>query len=321
MSQAQPGYDLIGDIHGEYPALVSLLSGMGYAPAQGVWRHPERKVIFLGDFIDRGRYQCEVLDLVRAMVDEGQALAVMGNHEFNALAYYTEDGAGDYLRPHSPRNRNQHRAFLDVYEPHPHRWKAVVEWFRGLPLWLELDGLRVVHACWDRAWIRRLEQEHRSNRLTEELLYAASQKERWEYQAIETLLKGREIPLPDGHPGFTDKDGTQRHHIRIRWWDASATRYRQAFMGPADAATHIPDDPIEGDHLVDYGATERPVFLGHYWLVGNPAPLAPNVACLDYSVAKPGGKLVAYRWDGEQELRAEKFFWSTPCATNPAGRG
>jgi hypothetical protein len=36
--------------------------------------------------------------------------------------------------------------------------------------------------------------------------------------------------------------------------------------------------------------------------------LAPNVACLDYSIAaEGGGKLVAYRWEGEQELSEEKF--------------
>jgi hypothetical protein len=36
--------------------------------------------------------------------------------------------------------------------------------------------------------------------------------------------------------------------------------------------------------------------------------LAPNVACLDYSVAaKSGGRLVAYRWDGEQRLDNAKF--------------
>ena len=38
-------------------------------------------------------------------------------------------------------------------------------------------------------------------------------------------------------------------------------------------------------------------------------PLAPNIACLDYSVAKLGGKLVAYRWDGEQTLSRDKFIW------------
>ena len=43
-------------------------------------------------------------------------------------------------------------------------------------------------------------------------------------------------------------------------------------------------------------------------LNGPPALLAPNVACLDYSVAaKKGGKLVAHRWDGEQRLSGDNL--------------
>ena len=78
-------------------------------------------------------------------------------------------------------------------------------------------------------------------------------------------------------------------------------------MGPESARTHIPDDPIEGDYLIEYGVTEKPVFLGHYWFEGKPTPLARNIGCLDYSVAKPGGKLVAYRWDGEAAIEPTKF--------------
>ena len=37
-----------------------------------------------------------------------------------------------------------------------------------------------------------------------------------------------------------------------------------------------------------------------------PELLAPNVACVDWSVAK-GGFLYAYRWDGEQQLQSENF--------------
>ncbi len=50
------------------------------------------------------------------------------------------------------------------------------------------------------------------------------------------------------------------------------------------------------------------MFVGHYWLEGEPELLAPNVACLDYSIASPkGGRLVAYRWDGKGELGKDKF--------------
>ncbi len=45
----------------------------------------ERKVIFLGDFIDRGPKIRQVLEIVRPMIEGGKALTVMGNHELNAL--------------------------------------------------------------------------------------------------------------------------------------------------------------------------------------------------------------------------------------------
>jgi hypothetical protein len=49
-------------------------------------------------------------------------------------------------------------------------------------------------------------------------------------------------------------------------------------MGPESAVTHIPDDPIAGDHMVEYGHDEKPVFLGHYWMEGDPEPLAANMS-------------------------------------------
>ncbi len=58
-----------------------------------------------------------------------------------------------------------------------------------------------------------------------------------------------------------------------------------------------------------YPATAKPVFVGHYWLSADrPEPLAGNVACLDYSVAKDGF-LCAYRWQGERTLSNENFVW------------
>jgi hypothetical protein len=53
-------------------------------------------------------------------------------------------------------------------------------------------------------------------------------------------------------------------------------------------------------------AGEKPVFVGHYWLTGEPVLPASNVACVDYSVAREG-LLVAYRWDGESDLNEDKF--------------
>src|ERR1700676_3465489 len=112
-------YDLIGDIHGHADELVQLLEVLGYEKARGSYRHPERKVIFLGDFIDRGPQIRQVLEIVRPMIEAGHALAVMGNHELNALAYHTEDpeSHGEYLRRHSEKNERQHRQTVQQLKP------------------------------------------------------------------------------------------------------------------------------------------------------------------------------------------------------------
>ena len=85
------------------------------------------------------------------MIESGAALSVMGNHEFNAIAYYTADReAGGYLRPHTEKNTRQHQAFLDAFAGSPAEYEETVNWFRTLPLWLDLGDLKVIHACWDR---------------------------------------------------------------------------------------------------------------------------------------------------------------------------
>lgn len=96
-------YDLIGDIHGHAAELEALLVKLGYQLDGPCYRHESRRVIFFGDFVDRGPQQRRVLEIVRPMVEAGSALAVMGNHEFNAIAFFTADGEGGHLMKFSIR--------------------------------------------------------------------------------------------------------------------------------------------------------------------------------------------------------------------------
>jgi len=298
-------FDIIGDIHGCNDTLQALLQKLGYAVKDGVWSHPARKVIFLGDFIDRDLGQRNVIEIVRPMIEQGAAQAVMGNHEYNAIAWHTVVD-GKPLRPNSEKNFRQHRAFLEAYPDDDER-SEVIDWFKTLPLWLDTGELCVIHACWDPTLMLRIaDTQQGSHLLGDELLFESSRKGSWQHTAIETLLKGKEISLPDGVI-FHDKDGNPRNEIRVRFWDRTVMNYQEAFFGPEKFRTHIPEHPIEHDYVIDYDASLPPLFLGHYWLDSKPAPLASNIACVDYSVAKAGGRLVAYRWDGEQQLSNEKF--------------
>ena len=75
--------DIIGDIHGHYQQLIRILEKMGYSLNQNKLYHPEnRKLGFVGDFINRGPQSYEVLCLVRSLCESGDAMAVLGNHEF-----------------------------------------------------------------------------------------------------------------------------------------------------------------------------------------------------------------------------------------------
>lgn len=93
-------YDIIGDIHGHAVELVALLGKLGYRKNGRVWRQDGHTAIFVGDFIDRGVGQLETLDIVRPMIDQHTALAVMGNHEFNAIAWHSppEKTCGGLMR-------------------------------------------------------------------------------------------------------------------------------------------------------------------------------------------------------------------------------
>jgi protein phosphatase len=79
-------FDIIGDVHGCFDELHSLLTKLGYefTASDGTLdaRHPEnRKAIFLGDLVDRGPKVPAVLKLVMSMTHSGAALAVPGNHD------------------------------------------------------------------------------------------------------------------------------------------------------------------------------------------------------------------------------------------------
>ncbi len=100
-------YDVIGDVHGNADALEALLLRMGYTERSGAWSPPQnRTAIFVGDLIDRGTRQTDSVRIVRGMVDDGHAHALLGNHELNAMAWLKG------WREDTPKNRKQHGEFL-----------------------------------------------------------------------------------------------------------------------------------------------------------------------------------------------------------------
>jgi len=135
--------DIVGDVHGEIDALETLLARLGYDAAG---RHPGgRRLVFVGDLIDKGPDSPAVLRKVAGLIQQGRAQSVMGNHELNLLLGKTRrynrwfHRQGDVSDPACA-----HMTPLPTDER-----KQVTSFLAGLPLVLHREDLRVAHACGD----------------------------------------------------------------------------------------------------------------------------------------------------------------------------
>jgi protein phosphatase len=130
-------FDIIGDIHGCFDELVDLLTQLGYsvekrssgngALAYSVTPPDRRRVIFLGDLVDRGPKIPEVLGLAMSMVESGTALCVPGNHDIKLMRklrgkdVQITHGLADSLKQldtQSPEFRTQVSEFIDSLISH-----------------------------------------------------------------------------------------------------------------------------------------------------------------------------------------------------------
>jgi len=300
--------DLIGDIHGHADVLEKLLQKLGYIKSNGAYSHSERKVLFVGDYIDRGPNIKETLEIVKAMVDSDNAIALMGNHEYNALCFHFQETEGGHLRKHLIKNIIQHYETLKQFKNQQKEYEYYLDWFKTLPLYYETETFRAVHACWDDKQINYLKKTLVNDRLTDELIVQSVKKGTTLYESIEHTLKGKELKMPEGF-SYDDEDGMRRTQLRIKWWENPAEMtYKSISVKPIE---NLPEIPIDVSALKSsdyYPSKDKNVFFGHYWLEGEPSINKENICCLDYSVAK-GGRLVAYRHDGESKLSSSNLIY------------
>lgn len=137
-------FDIVGDVHGCREELEILLDRLGYvAGADGVRAHREgRRVIFVGDLVDRGPDSPGVLKLVMAMVNAGSALAVPGNHDIKLVRKLS---GRDVKIAHGLAQTLEQLEAIPEAERAPF-CRAVRDFLDGLVSHLWLDGGRLVVA-------------------------------------------------------------------------------------------------------------------------------------------------------------------------------
>lgn len=298
---------LIGDVHGELEALLALLHRLGVDPDR---LRATRPVVFVGDLVDRGPDSIGVVEVVTRLTEAGLAFTVLGNHELNLLQEDRKEGNGWYwgdADDHAQLGGTPVRFRSRLATPSER--STLGAFMRELPLVLQRDDLRVVHACWNDAAAARLPTEGEHVALTEAFaaeieadlaargIHARAAAEYGEFAGLrdlgvkpdrhlaavaeadaahqlrnpmKLLTSGAEVEVAPGGHFFVG--GKWRFVTRERWW-----------RRPVD----------------------RPIVVGHYWRRRGPpiegkfdvwddvAPFAwasaggpGGVFCVDYSVGR-----------------------------------
>jgi hypothetical protein len=216
--------DIIGDVHGEIDALTTLLTRLGYSSDGG---HLEgRRLVFVGDLVDRGPDSPTVVERVRQLIENQRAQCVLGNHELNIL-----------IGSRKPDNIWFFHHELPVGHPAAHRpqvWAdertqaAMLRFFANLPLVLERPDLRIVHACWDEAMITVARPETDVDKLHRD--YRIKIEDTIEHRGLSDLsavklARQNENPVKLLTSGPEEKAaepfeamGKLRYERRMAWW-------------------------------------------------------------------------------------------------------
>lgn len=281
---------VIPDIHGDEDRLNRTLAMV----------EPSNRMVFLGDLIDAGSSVSrpsdrEVLERVHGLIGSGRAVGIMGNHELNAILFHRM-GPDGWLRAHSDKNQHQHGSFIKAFgiaTPEALRWTS---WFlESLPLWREIDGLRVAHAYWGEAQIQLISGRRPNGFLTESDIVEIGEGKSDFAQAVKLLVSGPELPLPKGYH-ITDNSGYQRHDVRVAWWWNGTATWREAALSVVNL-DELPEGFMPADTLANLRPCVGPVLFGHYKVAGDPRILNGMAACLDFPDAP-----CFYRWHGESRF-------------------
>jgi len=150
--------DVVGDVHGECGALFQLLDRLGY---DGEGNHLEgRRLVFVGDLVDRGPDSVRVVDFVRKLHSKGRAQMVLGNHELNLMRGDRKHGNHWWWGETEVIRKDKQALSFQTLPPDDAWRSSTLAWLASLPLVLErgegASGVRVVHASWDAGLVDEL---------------------------------------------------------------------------------------------------------------------------------------------------------------------
>ena len=227
--------DIIGDVHGEIGALRALLDRMGY---DGNGEHLDgRRLVFVGDLVDRGPDSPSVLRLVRRLVERGTAQCILGNHELSLMRGSKKRGNRWFWGETETIRNDKGGVWPQALFTSATERLATLTFLGNLPLALEREDVAVVHASWQPASIERLRASRAKGaaaamaEFEEEVAVTIRRRgldrtDRRDRDKIGLLQQNRNPvrTATSGPEGYAPRrffaSGRWRTLERIKWWDS-----------------------------------------------------------------------------------------------------
>jgi len=245
------------------------------------------------------------MKMVRKMVENGNALAILGNHELNALIVHAKNKKG------APLVKSPRKNFLSVFKTMEEfsskneEWESHMKWLRSLPFFIETDGLRFVHACWSNDAIAYMKENLPSGKIKKKVIKALYKKPDSELSRnIWLVTKGVYFTMP-GNLKIKNNKGVTPQSFRTRWWEKPAGKTFNELS--FESKYSLPEYTVPEQLLpiyYPYEDSEPLLFFGHYCRGNGPVIVKSNLCCLDSCVTSKK-VLTAYCWQGEKKLKEE----------------
>jgi Calcineurin-like phosphoesterase len=256
--------DIVGDLHGEIDALKELLGHLGYDTG-GV--HPTgRRLVFIGDLTDRGPDSPALIDFVSGLAARGLAQCVLGNHELNLLRREPKEGNGWFFEDNHDHGKGK---FLSSRAIAADCRSGVTRFLSGLPLALERNDLRLVHAAWhgmsieairsSTAGVLELYQKHHARAVRLGKDTGLADREEVEKEEWREELTNRDVSVPM-LPAVAALDALYQNASPVRIVTSGLERIAETpfFAGGKWRM-------VNRSRWWDEYREDIPVIIGHYW--------------------------------------------------------
>ena len=259
----------IGDVYGRLDKLNDLLTEIDFDIEDPESSIQFVKLVFCGNLIAANEAEniehIALLSFVKELIDKGHAFCLLGSNEFEAIGWSKHHPITDtpYLPNGSAETNKLTPLFLKEFAQGDEQLFQWIDWFMALPIYLDFDHIRAIHACWDESVISQLNP----------------------YLCLLTQESTSTVN--------TDSEKGSKNALSQQFWPAAFDETHPLSAMMTSCLNYTVLELIEHH---PHHQLSTPVVIGHYPQDSFPDIQNEHLVCVNYNAAVGDYPLVSFAW-------------------------